>query len=77
VSVCVSSLIPSAIGQPGRLSAMAAMCPQGLPKVLGAVADPRKKRGVRHRFVLNRPGSGGGSDSTEGWGYASTEGVSE
>jgi len=51
VSACVSSLIPSAIGQPGRLPAMAAMYPQGLLKAFAAVADPRKKRGVRHRFV--------------------------
>jgi hypothetical protein len=27
--------------------------------------------------ALNRPGSGEGSDSTKGWGYASTEEVSE
>jgi predicted transposase YbfD/YdcC len=30
---------------------MAAMSPQGLLEALGSVADPRKKRGVRHRFV--------------------------
>ena len=51
MSACVSSLIPSAISHPGRLAAMAAMSPQGLLEALGVVADPRKKRGVRHRFV--------------------------
>jgi hypothetical protein len=51
VSACESSLIPSAIGHPGRLAAMAAMAPQGLLEALGAVADPSKRRGVRHGFV--------------------------
>jgi beta-glucosidase len=30
---------------------MAAMSPQGLLEALGAVTDPRKRRGVRHRFI--------------------------
>ena len=30
---------------------MAAMSPQGLLEALSAVADPRKSRGVRHRFI--------------------------
>jgi hypothetical protein len=30
---------------------MAAMSPQWLLEALGAVADPRKRRGVRHRFI--------------------------
>ena len=30
---------------------MAAMSPQGLLGALGAVADSRKRRGVRHRFI--------------------------
>jgi len=51
VSACVSSLIPSAVRHPGRLGAMAAMSPQGLLEALSAVADPRKSRGVRHRFI--------------------------
>ena len=51
MSACVSSLISSAIGHPGRLAAMAAMSPQGLLEALGAVTDPRKRRGVRHRFI--------------------------
>jgi predicted transposase YbfD/YdcC len=51
VSACVSSLIPSAIRYSGRLAAMAATSPQGLLEALGAVADPRKKRGVRHGFI--------------------------
>jgi len=30
---------------------MAAMSPQGLLEALSAVADPRRRRGVRHRFI--------------------------
>jgi hypothetical protein len=30
---------------------MAAIAPQGLLEALSAVADPRKSRGVRHRFI--------------------------
>jgi urease gamma subunit len=51
VSACVSSLIPSAVRHPGRLGAMAVMSPQGLLEALSTVADPRKRRGVRHRFI--------------------------
>ena len=51
MSACVSSLIPSAIRQSGRLAALAVRSPQGLLEALGAVADPRKKRGVRHGFI--------------------------
>jgi predicted transposase YbfD/YdcC len=51
VSACVSSLIPSAIAHPGRLAAVVELAPQGLLEALGAVADPRKRRGVRHGFV--------------------------
>ncbi|HEY8653838.1 MAG TPA: ISAs1 family transposase [Dermatophilaceae bacterium] len=51
MSACVSSLIPSAVRHPVRLAAMAAMSPQGLLEALSAVADPRRRRGVRHRFI--------------------------
>ena len=51
MSACVSSLIPSAIRQSGRLAVVAVRSPQGLLEALSAVADPRKKRGVRHGFI--------------------------
>ena len=51
MSACVSSLIPSAIRQSGSLAATAVRSPQGLLEALSAVADPRKKRGVRHGFI--------------------------
>ncbi|MDQ1537892.1 MAG: hypothetical protein QOE58_2285 [Actinomycetota bacterium] len=51
MSACVSSLIPSAVRHPGHLAAMAAVSPQGLMEALSSVADPRRRRGVRHRFI--------------------------
>jgi hypothetical protein len=51
VSALVSSLIPSARRQGERFPPMASTPPDGLLSALSAVADPRKRRGVRHRFV--------------------------
>jgi predicted transposase YbfD/YdcC len=51
VSAVASSLIPSATRQGGRFPAMAQMPPDGLLSALSAVVDPRRRRGVRHRFV--------------------------
>jgi hypothetical protein len=51
VSAVVSSLMPSATRQRGRFPAMVQMPPDGLLSALSAVADPRRRRGVRHRFV--------------------------
>jgi hypothetical protein len=51
VSAAVSSLISCSTRQDGRFPTMAQASPTGLLDALGAVADPRKSRGVRHRFV--------------------------
>jgi len=51
VSVSVSSLVPTAVGQsPPAVGELGAV-PEDLLVALGALVDPRGRRGVRHRLV--------------------------
>ena len=52
VPACVSSLIPSVVGQPDRRVLGAGDVPADLLMALSGVVDPRARRGVRHRLAV-------------------------